>query len=121
MVQLQKCKQDLKAAKLQVAAVSYDSVDTLARFAEKAGIEFPLLSDAESKTIDAWSVRNREIQGSKIDGVPHPGTIVVGTDGKVIAKLFHEGYKKRHVGQEIIEAAKVSAKNERKQSEQETN
>ena len=106
MVQLQKNKEALDKAKVQVVAVSYDSVDVLDKFANRAKIDFPLLSDADSKTIDAFGIRNKQAKGSRIDGVPHPGTIIVGSDGKIAAKLFHEGYRKRHVAKDIIEAAK---------------
>ena len=105
-MQLQKSKKELADAKIQVVAVSYDSVATLAAFAKKASIDFPLLSDVESKTIDTWGVRNKELKGKGIDGVPHPGTIIVGSDGKIAAKLFYEGHRKRHVSKDIIEAAK---------------
>jgi peroxiredoxin Q/BCP len=110
LVQLQDSKKELQAAKIQVVAISYDDVDKLSRFAQKADIQFPLLSDSDSKTIDAWGVRNKDMQGKRIDGVPHPGTFIVGTDGKVAAKLFYEGYQKRHVAEDIIEAAKRTIK-----------
>ena len=89
---------------MQLTAISYDSVDILKTFAKKAKIEFALLSDPKSQTIEAYGLRNQDLAGSKIDGVPHPGTIIVGQDGKIAAKLFHEGYRKRHVAQEILEA-----------------
>lgn len=104
-MQLQENAKVLKDAKIQVVAISYDSVEILAKFAEKANISFPLLSDAGSKTIDRWNLRNKDLKGKRIDGVPHPGTIIVGADGKVAAKLFYEGHRKRHVAKDIIEAA----------------
>lgn len=82
--------------------MSYDSVEVLDRFARRRKITFPLLSDVGSKTIDAFGLKNQE----RKDGVPHPGTVLVGEDGKVIAKLFHEGYRKRHLAEEIVAAAK---------------
>ena len=82
--------------------VSYDSTDILSRFARRSKITFPLLSDVGSKVIDAYGIRNE----ARRDGLPHPGTIIVGTDGKVVAKLFHEGYRKRHLSEEIIAAVK---------------
>lgn len=89
---------------MQVVAVSYDSVDVLAKFAKQAKIAFPLLSDAGSKTLEAFGIRNKEAKGSRIDGVPHPGTFIVNKDGIIAAKLFHEGYVKRHAAGDIIDA-----------------
>jgi len=85
-------------------AISYDSVEVLNRFAAKQSITFPLLSDPESRTIEAYGIRNQEAKGSRIDGVPHPGTFIIDADGVIVAKLFHEGYKKRHTGSEILGA-----------------
>ena len=113
MVQLQKSKEDLEKAKIQVVAVSYDSVDILKEFSKRAKVEFSLLSDKNSKTIDAWGVRNKDVAGGRIDGVPHPGTFLVGADGKITAKLFYEGYRKRHVAKDIIEAAKPKQEEKR--------
>jgi peroxiredoxin len=86
--------------------VSYDDERVLARFAKKRGIAFPLLSDPGSKTIDAYGVRNREVPDPRIEGVPHPGTFIVDRAGVIRAKLFHEGYKQRHMSEQIIEATK---------------
>ena len=41
-----------------------------------------------------------------VDGIPYPGTFIVDRSGVIRAKLFHEGYKERHVSEQIIEAAK---------------
>ncbi len=89
-------------AGIQVVGLSYDSTEILSRFARRSKVTFPLLADVGSKVIDAYGIRNE----ARRDGLPHPGTIIVGTDGKVIAKLFHEGYRKRHLSDEIIAAAK---------------
>ena len=95
----------LDQAGIQVVGVSYDPVDVLARFAKRREISFPLLSDSGSKVIEAFGIRNE----SREDGLPHPGTFLIGADGRVKAKLFHQGYRKRHVTAEIIRAAGVEA------------
>ena len=81
----------------------------LKEFAKRAKISFPLLADEQSKTIEAWGIRNKDAKGSRIDGVPHPGTFLIGKDGTVRAKLFYSGYKKRHHADDIIEAQKKAA------------
>jgi peroxiredoxin len=72
-------------------------------------VTFPLLSDTDSRTIDAYAVRNLDVAGKRIDGIPHPGTFIVDREGVIRAKLFHEGYKERHAAKQIIEAARSLA------------
>ncbi len=86
-------------------AISYDPQPVLAAFASKRGITYLLLSDAGSLTIDAYGIRNTEVRGARIDGIPYPGTFLLDAQGIVRAKLFEDGYKKRHTAQDIVDAA----------------
>lgn len=83
--------------------MSYDDTAKLARFAKSRDITFALLSDAGSKTIDAYRLRNLEARG-RTAGIPHPGTVIVDADGVIRAKLFHGGYKARHDADDILAA-----------------
>jgi peroxiredoxin len=103
-VELQSNLETLKKAGIQPVAISYDSVEVLKRFAKQRKITFPMLSDPGSKTIDAYKIRNQRGKG-RTAGIPHPGTFIVGKDGKIVAKLAHEGYRERHTTAEIISAA----------------
>ena len=96
----------LEKAGIRLAAVSYDSVGVLKSFAGKANVDFPLLSDPDSRTIEAFGIRNTDVKGSRIDGVPHPGTFLIDSKGTIRAKLFYDGYKKRHLAKDILEKAK---------------
>ena len=80
-------------------------MDVLKRAQTKHNITFPLLSDEGSKTIDAFGIRNKEAEGGA-KGIPHPMTFLVDKQGIIRAKLFHEGYAKRHTSQDLIKAAK---------------
>ena len=106
MVQLQADKKEIETAGLQIVAVSYDDPKALADFAGAKGIQFPLLSDAKSKTIEAYGILNKEAEG-RAEGIPYPGTFVIDKGGVVRAKLFKEGFKHRHSAAELIEAAKA--------------
>jgi peroxiredoxin len=106
LVQLQTDRKDIEAAGIQIVAVSYDDQKTLAAFADAKGIQFPLLSDPGSTTIEAYGVLNKEATGLA-KGVPYPGTFVIDKDGVVRAKLFKDGYKERHTTAELIDAAKT--------------
>ena len=107
---MQRDLKTIEEAGVKVVGVSYDSVEVLKAFADKQKITFPLLSDAESKTIIAYSVKNKEATGKKIgkielDGVSYPGTYLVDKEGVVRAKLFVDGYKDRHSVEELVKAA----------------
>jgi len=108
LVQLQNDLETIGATGTQVVAISYDPVATLRKFAEEKGITYTLLSDAGSKTIDAYGIRNKEVAGHRLmDGVPYPGTYLLDKDGVVRAKFFLERYQERHSNAELIEAARA--------------
>lgn len=105
MVQLQTSLKEIEATGGQVVAISYDSTAILKRFAEKSAVTYPLLSDAGSKTIDAYGIRNKEVP-ERVSGIPYPGTFVIGTNGVIRAKLFLEGYQERHTVKALVEGLK---------------
>ena len=100
-------QRDLKSiedAGLQLVGISYDSPAALKTFSDRAKITFPLLSDPESKTIEAYHIRNEAARGKAV-GVPNPGTFILDQEGVIRAKLFLEGYRERHTTEALIKAA----------------
>jgi hypothetical protein len=79
----------------------------LREFTEKQHIPFPLLSDLDSEVITRFGILNDEI--SKDDamlwGIPFPGVYVTDEAGVVVAKFFHDTYKKRDSPETLIDAA----------------
>jgi peroxiredoxin len=106
LVQLQRDLKSIEAAGVQIVGLSYDEPAVLKRFSDQAKIGFPLLSDPESKTIDAYHIRNEAAKGKAV-GVPNPGTFLLDQGGVIRAKLFLEGYRARHTTDALIEAAKA--------------
>src|SRR5262249_20229599 len=102
LVQLQKDLDKIKNAGVTLVAVSYDPAEALAKFAEQKHITYPLLSDADSKIIEAYGLRDPKGQGYAI-----PGTVILDKDGVVRQKLFEIGYVKRHSTDALIEAVKA--------------
>lgn len=86
---------------LTLLAVSYDAPETLAAFAERHKITYPLLSDAGSKVIDAWGLRNAAGRGREA-GVPHPGTFVLDRQRKVVERAFEQAYQERNTAASIL-------------------
>jgi len=85
-----------------LAAISYDSIETLKAFTDQHGIAFPLLSDAGSKTIDAWGLRNQAATG-RTAGIPHPGTFIIDRSGTIVSRTFEQAYQERRSATSILE------------------
>lgn len=98
MVQLQKKISEFKDRNIQIVGLSNDKVKTLATFAQAKKISYPLLSDQGSKTIKSLGIEYKR-------GLPYPGTVFIGTDGKVKGKMFEEDYKVRPSVDDLIKKA----------------
>jgi peroxiredoxin len=96
----------IEDAGVQIVGISYDDPTVLKTASERMKITFPLLSDPESKTIDAYHIRNESAKG-RAAGVPNPGTFILDRKGMIRAKLFLEGYRDRHTTEALITAAKA--------------
>lgn len=98
MVQLQKKVSEFKERDIQVVGLSNDKVKTLSTFASAKKISYPLLSDEGSKNIKALGIEYKR-------GLPYPGTVFIGTDGKVKGKMFEEDFKVRPSVDNLIKRA----------------
>ncbi len=84
-------------------ALSYDSPEVLAGFAEDHGIEYPLLADVGSDVIRRYGILNTLIDPDEEHyGLPFPGTYIVGRDGRVEEKRFHREYRIREAGGTVL-------------------
>jgi len=92
---------------IKLYAISYDDQETLREFAQAQNIPYPLLSDLDSEVIKRYGILNTEV--SKDDaflyGIPFPGIFVADESGTVVAKFFHDTYKKRDSPETLIDAA----------------
>lgn len=87
---------ELKARGLGAAALSYDSPAILADFTRRRGIQFPLLSDAGSKTIRAFGLLNTTLTPTDTNyGIPFPGTFIVDVNGVVRERYFENAFQER--------------------------
>jgi AhpC/TSA family protein/cytochrome c biogenesis DsbD-like protein len=102
----------LVAEDVALFAISYDSVEILARFAKDHGITYPLLSDAGSHEMRRLGLLNQSVQDDHafygiapnprhVD-LPYPGFFVVDGDGVITAKRFHESYRVRDTGGNVL-------------------
>jgi thioredoxin-dependent peroxiredoxin len=74
---------DLSGAGYAVLGISPDSPAKLAKFVEKEGLTFPLLSDPDRKVLEAYGAYGEKMMyGKKSTGVIR-STFVIGADGQV--------------------------------------
>lgn len=95
---------EIKARGYKVAAISYDSVETLATFDQRWDIDYPLLSDADSRIINAFGLRNENVTSGKGAGIPHPIILITDASGVVTAKLYEQSYAARPSVEAVLEA-----------------
>ena len=74
---------ELNGAGLDVLGVSPDKPAKLAKFRDKEGLTFPLLSDADKDVLNAWGAfGEKQMYGKTVTGVIR-STFVIDPDGKV--------------------------------------
>ena len=104
-MELQAGIEDYRRNRTALFAVSYDSVEVLAEFAEKHRITYPLLSDEGSTTMRALGLYNEHLVEQAAFygrapqphqfGVPYPGLFLLDEQGVIRAKEFEQGYRVR--------------------------
>lgn len=81
---------------VKIAAISYDSRETLGSFAQRYGIGYPLLSDTHSEVIRRFGIFNFNMAPElRAYGVPHPVEYVISTEGVILKKYFVPNYQHR--------------------------
>ena len=93
-------------------AISYDAVRTLADFASKHAIAYPLLSDEGSVQITALGMLDQHLDEHHATfgvttrddqrGVAYPMTFALDTDGHVESKLAETNYRTRNGPQRLL-------------------
>ena len=104
---LQKDLKTIKGAGVTLVGISYDPVEVLERFSKQQQIEYTLLSDPGSKTIDAYKVRNEQVRPGRAEGIPHPTIFLVNSRGVIAAKLREESFIERPSVEQIVASAKA--------------
>ena len=69
----------------------------------RAGITFPLISDAGSAIIKRYGLLNDTVDPkSRTYGIPHPGTFIVDRKGMVVSRFFEDAYQERYTAATIL-------------------
>ena len=98
-VQLSQNLEKVQAAGGQVAIVCYDAPEKVKRFAERTKVKIPILSDSDSKTIEAYGMRARTGWGDQIGSSQH-GTFVIDQSGIIRSKPYLTSFE----GDEAVNA-----------------
>ena len=81
---------------LNVVAISYDSPERNSRFSESRSLSYSLLSDVNAATVKKLGILNEGyVEDHPAYGIPHPGIILAGVDGKVLSKYAVPKYSER--------------------------
>jgi thioredoxin-dependent peroxiredoxin len=104
-IEFRDLKKDFDNLNAVILGCSADSVDALAKFKAKQKLNFPLLSDSNFTTIEAYDARRmKSFLGKSFLGIVR-STVLVGPEGK-IEKIWATAKSKGHAA-EILEALKT--------------
>ncbi len=101
LIQLQAAKERFEKQGIKLAGISYDSVEILKYFSDRRKIDFPLLSDPESKIIRMYEVLNSEAVGPNT-GMARPGYFFIDPQGNIREKFFEAKYRERITGNTLL-------------------
>lgn len=105
-MQLVEISDQFEAMGINVAAITYDSVELLKTVQEDQGIEFSLLHDEDVTHVNAFGIRNLDYEpGHRVYGIPYPGIFLIDPDGVIKYKFAEESYQIRPDFADVLEAA----------------
>jgi AhpC/TSA family/Disulphide bond corrector protein DsbC len=102
-VELQGRYDAITAQGLGLVAISYDTPETLKKFADSRGITFPMVSDPGSAIIKRFGLLNEtQDPTTRFYGVPHPGTFMLDEKGIVVSRFFEDAYQERYTASAML-------------------
>ena len=94
-IQLATNLKEIEANGGQVVIITYDAPEKIKRFAGRRKLQIPILSDADSKIIDAYAMRAVQlVSGDQIGSAQH-GTFVIDRQGLVRSKPYLKSFEDR--------------------------
>ena len=100
MVQLESWRSKFEGLGVNVAAMTYDSLEILKGFHESKDLGFPLLRDVDGQHVNAFGVPDENLG----QGIPLPGILWLAPDGRINAKFAVPGYRTRPPFEEVFAA-----------------
>lgn len=96
-----------KDENVRLFAISVDSPDASKELAAKIAtdgrgvIKFPLLSDPDHRTIDAYGLHDPAYDNDKLAGIPHPAVYVIDKKGVIAWARVETNYRERPTNEQI--------------------
>ena len=96
-----------KDENVRLFAISVDPPEASKELATKVSadgrgeINFPLLSDPNHQTIDAYGLHDPAYDGEKFAGIPHPAVYVIDKKQKIVWAKVESNYRERPTNEEI--------------------
>ena len=104
MVQLENWRERFEGVGVQIAAMTYDSLEILKGFHDSQGLGFPLLSDVDARHVNALGIPDENMGR----GIPLPGIFWLAPDGRINAKFAVPGYRTRPPLKEVWDAVSTA-------------
>jgi len=108
-IQLSENLARIQAGGGQVVVVCYDPPEKVKRFARRRSLQVPILSDADSKTIDAYAMRAVSGSGDQMGSARH-GTFVIDQSGIIRSKPYLTSFEGSAAVDALAAALKEAAK-----------
>lgn len=103
-MKLNDLKDQFAAIGIGIVGMTYDKPEIIKAFADKWGIDFPVLKDVDREHVEAWGIRNQEYgPGTFAYGVPYPGLVLLSPEGVILTKWSEKGYRSRADWSEVLE------------------
>ena len=104
-MQLESVKQTLAPLGINVAAMTYDAVETNARFQARHKVTYTLLSDIDARHVTAFGILNEQYApGHRFYGIAHPGMMLVSPEGKIVARFAEANFRQRPDYHQVVAA-----------------
>jgi peroxiredoxin len=105
--------------KIKLVAISIDKHEDALQMVEKiaadghGAVKFPILSDPNHATIDAYGLHDPQYDGGRLAGIPHPAVYVIDTSGRVAWVKVEQNYRERPTNADIRAAIDALTKRQR--------
>lgn len=97
---------EFEAMGINVATMTYDSLQTLQNAGIDYDIDFPLLRDEDTTHFSALNIVNDAYEpGERAYGIPYPGIFLLSADGTIRFKFAEEDYRERPDFSQLLAAA----------------
>lgn len=105
--QLVEVAPQFEALGVNVATMTYDSIEVLKNAEIDYGTTFPLLRDEDNKHFSALNIVNDQYTpGERAYGIPYPGIFLVDANGTIQFKFAEEDYRERPDFALVLDAAR---------------